>query len=1186
MSSWSQVQNIDVQFQLPLKYSHRTHKFCKLSNGIPVLLISDPTDTSSVCSVTVATGSHNDPKGIPGIAHLCEHMLFAGGSKKYPNPQIYHRLLSKNNGTHNAHTTGEQTTFYFQIPNMQHEGELKFNEVIDIFASLLENPLFNVTALNKELYAIQSEHDGNMSDLNKILYHAIRLISNENHPFHQFSTGTIFSLKNLTNLQKLNLKSVLSNYFRDNFIAKNMTICIRGPQSVNILTKLAITKFSKIKNENIPKNTTFGNLTRKYSVKRSPKSKNEIMKTGNALRILDEIWRPKYGKNNCFEKTDDNVIFVQSNKQKTVRFLFPISQNLTNFTTKEISIFSSIWCQLFGDESPGSICYNFKQNGWILDCVAYVSKFAIGNTGLLLELSLTSTGFDNLNQIIKEIIYNAVKTFTKQNTESLAVFIYENALTEYINFLHQDVDCSSADFCSNLSEALQNNLIDSTIDYLFKETPNIIELNTVNFENLLGVTEWWVNQATLFQDFLSEFINAENMKIILLGDINNYHRTSSNTILEELDPTVDTTCKFRTDFYYEFEYLIKQVSLKKHIGKRDKSITLTFQIPKSNIFIPDSYPNLAKLQQTFMECSLRSKFVILDPAISLTIPNKMKPQLVNKTSFYDMWLLNTKARKNYKDDNINTSIHETIVTININSQIMTPSPSNTISLEIFAEVLNKLLLPILYSSLRIGYYYEFMTSAKGELMLEITVSGFGIGVLKIIETICETINQIIENPQIIRKEMLRHARISLRGKYESAASDSCIKLASVGLLISLERNMWTLEERLDALEETDFDDFIKFTQSFLGDNRNNYLILFVEGSMEMADTLNELIHNKLTQHLNSSRCGTPMGNIKPSSILLPPGTKDCIKHDAHKDDINNSIAYFIQTGLRSDPEIYSLTIFTEYVMSITLVPDLRDKRQLGYIVMGGMRILSQTLGLHVTVMSHLSSEEIEKQIEQYMKYLEEELLEVMTEEGFAKELLLPFKELINKDGTDDIESSGGPRNLLHKIPANVANGDCHQTSISRHRDFMNQILDHEYTFPSLHELVDARTIDELTLSRYLHFFRERISLSAPMRAQLSVMIKSPVTDQAIKDGTLFLQLEQFFKMKGIAIQKKDLRDIVDRSHGSPTMLLKLLFKHFKNKGETLRLLQLIANEVLSAAKSQLVASRDLPKKSKNKAKKT
>lgn len=79
--SLREVTNYEVSFYIPLSYSNRTHKVCKLPNGILALIISDPTDTSSSCSLTVCTGSHNDPKDIAGLAHLCEHMILSAGSK-------------------------------------------------------------------------------------------------------------------------------------------------------------------------------------------------------------------------------------------------------------------------------------------------------------------------------------------------------------------------------------------------------------------------------------------------------------------------------------------------------------------------------------------------------------------------------------------------------------------------------------------------------------------------------------------------------------------------------------------------------------------------------------------------------------------------------------------------------------------------------------------------------------------------------------------------------------------------------------------------------------------------------------------------------------------------------------------------------------------------------------------------
>lgn len=159
--SFESTKNFDLVFYTPISGSSRGSKLCQLSNGMLVFLISDPSDTVGSCSVSVATGSHNDPDEALGLAHLCEHAILSGGSKKYPGANYYHEVLAQNGGSHNAYTTGETTTFYFELPAISDSGELHFDKALDVLASSLKAPLFSDILINKEIYAIESEHNIN-----------------------------------------------------------------------------------------------------------------------------------------------------------------------------------------------------------------------------------------------------------------------------------------------------------------------------------------------------------------------------------------------------------------------------------------------------------------------------------------------------------------------------------------------------------------------------------------------------------------------------------------------------------------------------------------------------------------------------------------------------------------------------------------------------------------------------------------------------------------------------------------------------------------------------------------------------------------------------------------------------------------------------------------------------------------
>ena len=112
----------------------------------------------------VGSGSLSDPdfpnepgKKIQGMAHFCEHMLFLG-TEKYPEENHYQNFVQANGGDSNAATGEEYTYFYYDInPD-------KFGESLDIFSQFFKKPLFNESAAERELNAIESEFQMNVNN--------------------------------------------------------------------------------------------------------------------------------------------------------------------------------------------------------------------------------------------------------------------------------------------------------------------------------------------------------------------------------------------------------------------------------------------------------------------------------------------------------------------------------------------------------------------------------------------------------------------------------------------------------------------------------------------------------------------------------------------------------------------------------------------------------------------------------------------------------------------------------------------------------------------------------------------------------------------------------------------------------------------------------------------------------------
>jgi len=51
------------------------------SNGLRVLVCSDPSTNEAAVAMDVHVGATSDPKDVKGLAHFCEHMLFLGTKK-------------------------------------------------------------------------------------------------------------------------------------------------------------------------------------------------------------------------------------------------------------------------------------------------------------------------------------------------------------------------------------------------------------------------------------------------------------------------------------------------------------------------------------------------------------------------------------------------------------------------------------------------------------------------------------------------------------------------------------------------------------------------------------------------------------------------------------------------------------------------------------------------------------------------------------------------------------------------------------------------------------------------------------------------------------------------------------------------------------------------------------------------
>ena len=194
----------------PSKLDDRKYKVMTLSNHLRALLISDPNSNISAAAMDVPAGFFNDPPDYEGLAHFCEHMLFIG-TKKYPETNQYSHFLQTHGGGDNAYTSTQNTNYFFNV-----EAEY-FSTALDMFAHFFIDPLFSVESVMDEMNAVNAEHEKNLHTDGWKLWQLLKNVSNPQHPFSQFSTGS------LETLNKSDVHDQLLCYFNSSYSANTVS---------------------------------------------------------------------------------------------------------------------------------------------------------------------------------------------------------------------------------------------------------------------------------------------------------------------------------------------------------------------------------------------------------------------------------------------------------------------------------------------------------------------------------------------------------------------------------------------------------------------------------------------------------------------------------------------------------------------------------------------------------------------------------------------------------------------------------------------------------------------------------------------------------------------------------------------------------------------------------------------------
>ncbi len=345
-----------------VKGDKRVIKTLTLENGLDVFLVSDPDVHRSAAALAVGVGHLHDPKEKQGLAHYLEHMLFLG-TQKYPEVGSYKKHLDEHSGASNAYTSGNITNYFFQV---SHKG---FDESLDRFSDFFRAPLFDKKYAEREVKAVNNEHEKNKLNDGWRGNFVANLISEPGHPLTQFGTGDKNTLAgdNRTDLLK---------FYEKYYASSNMKLALISNAPLEILSAKAKKYFSDIENRPV-----------------------------KVPDISAEFRKP----------LKDGYRLLKIKTIKDVRSLeidFPTIRLLDHKGSKPASVVGSV----LGYEGKGSLLSKLKAEGLVLGLSAGGGASHPNINSFGISISLTEKGLQEYERIL-EMVFSYIEMVRKHGIE-------------------------------------------------------------------------------------------------------------------------------------------------------------------------------------------------------------------------------------------------------------------------------------------------------------------------------------------------------------------------------------------------------------------------------------------------------------------------------------------------------------------------------------------------------------------------------------------------------------------------------------------------------------------------------------------------------------------------------------------------------------------------------------------------
>jgi zinc protease len=203
-----------------------------LDNGMRVIVKEDHRSPVVVSMVWYKVGSIDEPKGLTGISHALEHMMFKG-TKNHP-PNEFSRIIAANGGRENAFTSSDYTAYFQQLEKS------RLPIALELEADRMQNLTLDPKQFAKEIQVVMEERRLRTDDKPESLtYERMMRTAYRVNPYHHPVIGWMDDLK------KLKIEDLRAWYHRY-YVPNNATLVVVGDVKPSEVVDLAKKYFGPI----------------------------------------------------------------------------------------------------------------------------------------------------------------------------------------------------------------------------------------------------------------------------------------------------------------------------------------------------------------------------------------------------------------------------------------------------------------------------------------------------------------------------------------------------------------------------------------------------------------------------------------------------------------------------------------------------------------------------------------------------------------------------------------------------------------------------------------------------------------------------------------------------------------------------------------------------------------------------